>query len=177
MNFEKVKNMFVSTLLCGSKMLNWAFITSTTSGELGFRNRKSSRDNLLSTDFGVRFYTKSKWRVVSSFRVAAHTCVFNSAMRPKNASGFKVHQNFTKHRKPTANHGNGVNFSCMVEIKGNCDFLCKIFFMMTYMTAVDNRKPKELLLSGTIIESFCEGDTTIGPPRNRIFFRLLAHKQ
>ena len=47
--------MFVSTLLCGSKMLKRAFITSTTSGELGFRNRKSTRDDLLLTDFGVRF--------------------------------------------------------------------------------------------------------------------------
>ena len=44
--------MFVSTLLCGSKMLNRAFITSTTSGELGFRNRKSTRDDLLLTNFG-----------------------------------------------------------------------------------------------------------------------------
>ena len=51
----KTKYMFVSTLSCRSKMLNWAFITSTTSGELGFRNRKSTRDDLLSTDFGVRF--------------------------------------------------------------------------------------------------------------------------
>ena len=44
--------MFISTLLCGSKMLNRAFITSTTSGELGFRNRKSTRDDLLLTNFG-----------------------------------------------------------------------------------------------------------------------------
>ena len=51
----KTKYMFVSTLLCGSKMLNRAFITSTTSGELGFRNRKSTRGDLLLTDFGVRF--------------------------------------------------------------------------------------------------------------------------
>ena len=51
----KTKYMFVSTLLCGSKMLNRAFITSTTSAELGFRNRKSTRDDLLLTDFGVRY--------------------------------------------------------------------------------------------------------------------------
>ena len=36
-------------------MLNRAFITKTTSGELGFRNRKSTRDDLLLTDVGVRF--------------------------------------------------------------------------------------------------------------------------
>ena len=49
--------MFVSTLFCGSNnyMLNRAFITKTTSGELGFRNRKSTRDDLLLTDVGVRF--------------------------------------------------------------------------------------------------------------------------
>ena len=47
--------MFVSTLLCGSKMLNRAFIKKATLGELGFRNRKSTRDDLLLTDFGVRF--------------------------------------------------------------------------------------------------------------------------
>ena len=32
-----------------------AFITKTTSGELGFRNRKSTRDDLLLTDVGVCF--------------------------------------------------------------------------------------------------------------------------
>ena len=37
-----------------SNMLNRAFITKTTSGELGFRNRKSTRDDLLLTDVGVR---------------------------------------------------------------------------------------------------------------------------
>ena len=36
-------------------MLNRAFITKTTSGELGFRNRQSTRDDLLLTDVGVRF--------------------------------------------------------------------------------------------------------------------------
>ena len=47
--------MFVSTLFCGSNnyMLNRAFITKTTSGELGFRNRKSTRGDLLLTDVGV----------------------------------------------------------------------------------------------------------------------------
>ena len=47
--------MFVSTLLCGSKMLNRNIITSTTSGELGFRNRVSTRDDIPLTDFGVCF--------------------------------------------------------------------------------------------------------------------------
>ena len=36
-------------------MLNRAFITKTTSGKLGFRNRKSTQDDLLLTDVGVRF--------------------------------------------------------------------------------------------------------------------------
>ena len=45
--------MFLSTLFCGSKMRNRAFVT--TSGELGFRNRKSTRDDLLLTDVGVCF--------------------------------------------------------------------------------------------------------------------------
>ena len=39
----------------GGHMLNRAFITKTTSGELGFRNRKSTRDDLLLTDVGVCF--------------------------------------------------------------------------------------------------------------------------
>ena len=47
--------MFVSTLFCGSNMLNGAFITKTTSGELRFRNRKSTRDDLLLTYVGVCF--------------------------------------------------------------------------------------------------------------------------
>ena len=38
----------------GGHVLNRAFITKTTSGELGFRNRKSTRDDLLLTDVGVR---------------------------------------------------------------------------------------------------------------------------
>ena len=46
-----------------------------------------------------------------------------------------------KNRKPPANHGEGVNFSCMVKIKGNWDFLLKTFLMMTCMTVVDHRKP------------------------------------
>ena len=37
----KTKHVFVSTLFCGSNMLNRAFNTKTTSGELGFRNQKS----------------------------------------------------------------------------------------------------------------------------------------
>ena len=40
-------------------MLNRAFITKTTSGELGFRNRRSTRNDLLLTDFGVRFPGRS----------------------------------------------------------------------------------------------------------------------
>ena len=45
--------MFLSTLFSGSKMRNRAFMT--TSGELGFRHQKSTRDDLLLTDVGVRF--------------------------------------------------------------------------------------------------------------------------
>ena len=64
-SWAKTKYMFVSTLLRGSKMLNWAFITGTTSGEFGFRNRKSTRDDLLSTDFGVRFFHPFLiWRIL-----------------------------------------------------------------------------------------------------------------
>ena len=40
-------------------MLDRAFNTKTTSGELGFRNQKSTRDDLLLTDVGVRFPTSS----------------------------------------------------------------------------------------------------------------------
>ena len=54
-SWAKTKHVFVSTLFCRSNMLNRAFITKTTSGEFGFRNRKSTRDDLLQTDFGVRF--------------------------------------------------------------------------------------------------------------------------
>ena len=52
--------VFVSTLFWASNMLNRAFIMKTTSGELGFRNRKSIRDDLLLTDVGVRFMTASR---------------------------------------------------------------------------------------------------------------------
>ena len=45
-------------------MLNRAFITKTTSGELGFRNRKSTRDDLLLTDVGVRFPVGSREFVI-----------------------------------------------------------------------------------------------------------------
>ena len=54
-SWAKTKHVFVSTLFCGSNMLNRAFITKTTSGELGFHNRKSTQDDLLLTDVGVRF--------------------------------------------------------------------------------------------------------------------------
>ena len=45
-------------------MLNRAFITKTTSGELGFRNRKSTRDDLHLTDVGVRFPVGSREFVI-----------------------------------------------------------------------------------------------------------------
>ena len=51
----KTKHVFVSTLFCRSNTLNRAFITKTESGELGFRNRKSTRDDLLLTDFEYAF--------------------------------------------------------------------------------------------------------------------------
>ena len=57
-SWAKTKHVFVSTLFCGSNMLNRAFITKTTSGELGFRNRKSTGDDFLPTDVGVRFQQK-----------------------------------------------------------------------------------------------------------------------
>lgn len=44
-----------STLFCESKMLNRAFVMKTTSGKLGFHNQKSTRDDVLLTDFGVCF--------------------------------------------------------------------------------------------------------------------------
>ena len=55
----KTKYVLVSTLFCGSKMLNMAFITSTTLGELGFRNRKSTRDNPMVAHC---YHSKTSWR-------------------------------------------------------------------------------------------------------------------
>ena len=49
-----------SILFCGSNMPNRTFITKTTSGKLGFRHRKSTRDDLLLTDVGVRFLSNGK---------------------------------------------------------------------------------------------------------------------
>ena len=59
-SWAKTKHVFVSTLFCRSNALNRAFITKTESGELGFRNRKSTRDDLLLTDVGVRFPVSAK---------------------------------------------------------------------------------------------------------------------
>ena len=60
------KRSTCSTLFCGSKMLNRTFITNSRSGELGFRNRKSTRDNPLMTDFAIRF--PCAWHRTKLFR-------------------------------------------------------------------------------------------------------------
>ena len=93
-SWAKTKHVFVSTLFCRSNTLNRAFITKTKSGELGFRNRKSTRDDLLLTDFGVR--SPGEWRMYCACprlatlsEVVAHH-VISTLMTP----GFTAHSSF-----------------------------------------------------------------------------------
>ena len=86
--------MFVSTLLCGSKMLNRAFITSTTSGELGFRNRKSTRDDLLSTAKQNGKTKKTSWSAAGQrllFCIWNGTSCNSSTLLARKTASFRAH--------------------------------------------------------------------------------------